>query len=209
MLTTPPSSTPGNARLSGLRRNALRLAVAGLMIIGWEAAVRVGLIDPFFFSSPSAIMGVLVQQFGRGTIWKHLLATFQEAALGLLLGFLAGAVLAWIAARSELIADLVEPVLLLLNAVPRIVLAPMFVMWLGLGINSKVAVSFFLVFVVIFFAVYSGIREVDHSLVERMVVLGGSWWDMLREVYIPSVASWVFSSLRVAVGFAFTGAIVG
>src|SRR5439155_7402691 len=152
---------------------------------------------------------VLVQQFSRGTIWRHLLVTFQEALWGLGLGFVVGAALAWLATRSALVADLLEPVLLLLNAVPRIVLAPIFVMWLGLGAQSKVAVSFFLVFVVIFFAVYAGIREVDRSLVERLTILGGSWWDMLREVYIPSVLSWIFSSLRVAVGFAFTGAIVG
>ncbi len=209
MLTTTPSNRPLSSPVSGLRRHLLRLVVAVVMVAGWEMAARIGWIDPFFFSSPSQIAGVLAQQFGRGTIWKHLLVTFQEATWGLVLGFFAGAVLAWIAARSALIADLIEPVLLLLNAVPRIVLAPMFVMWLGLGVSSKIAVSFFLVFVVIFFAVYSGIREVDYSLVERMVVLGGSWWDMLREVYIPSVATWVFSSLRVAVGFAFTGAIVG
>jgi NitT/TauT family transport system permease protein len=187
----------------------LRAIVAIGILAFWELAARVGVIDPFFVSSPSAIAGVLAQQFSRGTIWKHLIVTFQEATLGLALGFVAGAALAWLAARSQLVADLVEPVLLLLNAVPRIVLAPLFVMWLGLGVNSKVAVSFFLVFVVIFFAVYSGIREVDYTLVERMFVLGGSWWDTMREVYIPSVAAWVFSSLRVAVGFAFTGAIVG
>jgi NitT/TauT family transport system permease protein len=198
-----------NPRLASLRRNLLRVVVAVAVISFWELAARVGIIDPFFVSSPSAIAAVLVQQFSRGTIWKHLIVTFQEATWGLALGFLAGAALAWVAARSQLVADLVEPVLLLLNAVPRIVLAPIFVMWLGLGVGSKIAVSFFLVFVVIFFAVYSGIKEVDYTLVERMFVLGGSWWDLMREVYIPSVAAWVFSSLRVAVGFAFTGAIVG
>src|SRR5204862_195206 len=132
-----------------------------------------------------------------------------EALWGLGLGFVVGAALAWLATRSALVADLLEPVLLLLNAVPRIVLAPIFVMWLGLGAQSKVAVSFFLVFVVIFFAVYAGIREVDRALVERLIILGGSWRDLPLEVYVPSVLSWVFSSLRVAVGFAFTGAIVG
>lgn len=200
---------PGALRDPGLRRNLLRVVVAVGALAAWEVAARTGLIDPFFFSSPAAIASVLAQQFSRGTIWKHLGVTFQEATLGLALGFVAGAALAWLAARSQMVADLVEPMLLLLNAVPRIVLAPIFVMWLGLGVSSKVAVSFFLVFVVIFFAVYSGIREVDRTLVERVVVLGGSWWDLMREVYIPSVAVWVFSSLRVAVGFAFTGAIVG
>jgi NitT/TauT family transport system permease protein len=207
MLCEPPKFV--NPRLANLRRQTVRIAVAIGLLAAWEGAARVGVIDPFFFSSPSAIAAVLAQQFSRGTIWKHLIVTFQEATGGLILGFLAGAALAWLAVRSQLVADLLEPVLLLLNAVPRIVLAPIFVMWLGLGPSSKIAVSFFLVFVVIFFAVYSGIREVDPTLVERMVVLGGSGWDILREVYIPSVASWVFSSLRVAVGFAFTGAIVG
>lgn len=187
----------------------VRLAAAVFILAGWEITARVGIIDPFFFSSPSAIGAVLAQQFSRGTIWRHLFVTLQEAMWGLALGFVVGSFLAWLATRSETVADLLEPVLLLLNAVPRIVLAPIFVMWLGLGLQSKIAVSFFLVFVVIFFAVYAGIREVERSLIERLMILGGSPWDLLREVYIPSVLSWVFSSLRVAVGFAFTGAIVG
>jgi NitT/TauT family transport system permease protein len=191
------------------RRGIVRLAAAVFIVAGWEVSARVGVVDPFFFSSPTAIGAVLAQQFSRGTIWRHLFVTLQEAMWGLALGFLVGALLAWLATRSQTIADLLEPVLLLLNAVPRIVLAPIFVMWLGLGVQSKIAVSFFLVFVVIFFAVYAGIREVERSLVERLMILGGSPWDLLREVYIPSVLSWVFSSLRVAVGFAFTGAIVG
>lgn len=191
------------------RRGLSRLLLVTGLLAAWELGVRNGAIDPFFFSSPSGIAEMLGRQFGSGSIYKHLSATLQEALWGLLLGFVGGAAIAWLATRSEVIADLVDPLLLLLNSVPRIVLAPIFVMWLGIGINSKIAVSFFLVFVVIFFAVASGIREVDPILIERIVVLGGSPRDLLLEVYIPSVLSWVFSSLRVAVGFAFTGAIVG
>jgi NitT/TauT family transport system permease protein len=190
-------------------RGVIRLLAAALIVGGWELGVYVGAVDPFFFSSPSAIGQTLARQFGSGVIYKHLFATLQEALWGLLLGFLGGAVLAWLATRSRLLADLLEPILLLLNSVPRIVLAPIFVMWLGIGIPSKVAVAFFLVFVVIFFAVYAGIRDVDPSLVDRLTVLGGSPRDMLVEDYIPTVLTWVFSSLRVAVGFAFTGAVVG
>ena len=208
-----PNPSPQRRRVTAAfrmgRRGALRLGAAVALIAGWEVSTQVGLVDPFFFSSPSGIGAILAQQFSRGTIWRHLFVTLQEAMWGLALGFVVGAFLAWLATRSQSVADLLEPVLLLLNAVPRIVLAPIFVMWLGLGIQSKIAVSFFLVFVVIFFAVYAGIREVDRSLVERIQILGGSPWHVLREVYIPSVLSWVFSSLRVAVGFAFTGAIVG
>ncbi|HEY7060381.1 MAG TPA: ABC transporter permease [Chloroflexota bacterium] len=191
------------------RRGLLRLLIAVALVGGWEAGVHLGWIDPFFFSSPSAIAATLGKQVQSGAIYKHLSATLQEALWGLVLGALGGAALAWLATRSQVISDLLDPLLLLLNSVPRIVLAPIFVMWLGIGMNSKIAVAFFLVFVVVFFAVAAGIREVDRTLVERIVVLGGSPRDLLLEVYLPSVLSWVFSSLRVAVGFAFTGAIVG
>jgi NitT/TauT family transport system permease protein len=191
------------------RRGLVRALTAVAVVASWELGVLIGLIDPFFFSSPSAIANTLGRQLASGAIYKHLSVTVQEAVLGLLFGFIGGAALAWLATRSQVVSDTFEPVLLLLNSVPRIVLAPIFVMWLGIGISSKVAVAFFLVFVVIFFAVYSGIREVDRSLVERITILGGTSRHLLVEVYIPSVLSWVFSSLRVAVGFAFTGAIVG
>ena len=186
----------------------LRLTLLAAFLGLWEWGYRTDRVDPFFFSSPSLIWDVLVRQFESGQIWHHLEATAREALAGLALGFLAGAALGWLAAQSRLLGELLEPVMLLLNSVPRIVLAPLFIMWLGIGPNSKIAAAFFLVFVVIFFAVYSGLREVPASLVARVRVLGGGRWALLREVYIPSVLTWVFSSLRVTVGFAFTGAVV-
>jgi NitT/TauT family transport system permease protein len=104
---------------------------------------------------------------------------------------------------------LLEPVMLLLNAIPRVILAPLFVIWFGIGLGSKVALAFILVSVVIFFTVFTGIRQVDKKLVERIMTLGGGRIDLLRHVYLPSVAAWVLGNLKVAVGFAFTGAVVG
>ena len=95
----------------------------------------------------------------------------------------------------------------LLNAIPRVILAPLFVIWLGIGLASKVALSFILVAVLIFFTVFTGIRQVDRRLVERVVTLGGDRWALVRHVYLPSVAAWVLGNLKVAVGFAFTGAV--
>jgi len=99
--------------------------------------------------------------------------------------------------------------MILLNAVPRVILAPLFVIWLGIDLSSKVALAVVLVAVLIFFAVYGGIKEVDQRLVERVRTLGGRRSDVIREVYIPSVTSWVLGNLKVSVGFAFTGAVVG
>ena len=120
-----------------------------------------------------------------------------------------GIVLGVAAALLRLVAELLEPVMMVLNAMPRVILAPLFVIWLGVGIASKVALSFILVAVLIFFTVFTGIRQVDRRLIERVVTLGGDRWALVRHVYLPSVASWVLGNLKVAVGFAFTGAVVG
>ena len=159
--------------------------------------------------APSKIGAALVTLFETGSIWPHLAATFAAALSGLFLGVVAGVILGAAAAMLPIIAELLEPVMILLNAVPRVVLAPLFVIWLGIGLASKVAVSFILVAVLVFFTVFTGIRQVDRRLVERVVTLGGGRGTLLREVYMPSVTAWVLGNLKVAVGFAFTGAVVG
>lgn len=186
----------------------LRLAVLSGLLGLWELGYRLDLIDPFFFSSPSLIWNTLQRLFESGRIWPHLEATAREAVAGLVLGFIAGSIVAWISVQAKIVGQLIEPAMLLLNSIPRVVLAPIFIMWFGIGTDSKVASAFFLVFVVMFFAVYSGLNEVPVELVRRVKMLGGGRLALLREVYIPSVLTWVFSSLRVTVGFAFTGAVV-
>jgi NitT/TauT family transport system permease protein len=139
----------------------------------------------------------------------HLEATFLAAFAGLLGGLLLGIVLGFAAALSPLMADVLEPVMIMLNAIPRVILAPLFVIWLGIDLASKVALALILVTVLIFFAVFNGIKEVDQRLVERVRTLGGGRRVLIREVYVPSVTTWVMGNLKIAVGFAFTGAVVG
>jgi NitT/TauT family transport system permease protein len=144
-----------------------------------------------------------------GEIWPHLVATFGAAMIGLVIGALMGTVLAALAIMARPVEILLAPLMGALNAVPRIVLAPLLVIWFGIGVASKAALAVLLVAVLMFFAVFSAIAGVDRRLIERVRTLGGGRWLVLREVYLPSVASLVLSSLKVAVGFAFTGAIVG
>ncbi len=186
-----------------------RLIALGLVLALWEAAGRAGMLNPLFAPSPSKVWAALVDLFADGRIWPHLEATFTAALGGLALGIVVGVVLGVAAALIPLVAELLEPVMSVLNAIPRVVLAPLFVIWLGIGIASKVALSFILVAVLIFFTVYTGIRQVDRKLVERVVTLGGNRLDLVRHVYLPSVTAWVLGNLKVAVGFAFTGACVG
>jgi NitT/TauT family transport system permease protein len=186
-----------------------QLAAFAVLLAVWEAAGRAGMINPLYVPSPSRIGAALVDLFADGRIWPHLNATFTAALGGLALGIAVGVVLGVIAALVRFIAELIEPVMSVLNAIPRVILAPLFVIWLGIGLASKVALSFILVAVLIFFTVFSGIRQVDRRLVERVITLGGDRWALVQHVYLPSVAAWVLGNLKIAVGFAFTGACVG
>jgi NitT/TauT family transport system permease protein len=167
------------------------------------------LLNPLYAPSPSQVGAALIDLFSDCRIWPHLEATFSAALGGLALGIVVGVLLGIVAALVPFIAELLEPVMAVLNAIPRVILAPLFVIWLGIGLASKVALSFILVAVLIFFTVFTGIRQVDRRLVERVVTLGGDRWALVRHVYLPSVASWVLGNLKIAVGFAFTGACVG
>jgi NitT/TauT family transport system permease protein len=188
---------------------ARQLTALAVFVAIWEAAGRAGLLNPLYAPRPGQIVAALVDLFGSGRIWTHLEATFTAALVGLALGIVVGIVLGVLGALIPLVAELLEPVMTLLNAIPRVILAPLFVIWLGIGIASKVALAFILVAVLIFFTVFTGIRQVDRRLVERIVTLGGGRWALVRHVYLPSVAAWVLGNLKVAVGFAFTGACVG
>jgi NitT/TauT family transport system permease protein len=186
-----------------------QLAAFAVLLAVWEAAGRAGLLNPLYVANPSRIGAALVELFSDGRIWPHLDATFTAALGGLALGIVVGILLGVAAALVRLIAELLEPLMTVLNAIPRVILAPLFVIWLGIGLASKVALSFILVAVLIFSTVFTGIRQVDRRLVERVVTLGGDRWALVRHVYLPSVAAWVLGNLKIAVGFAFTGACVG
>ena len=186
-----------------------QLVAFAILLAVWEVAGRMDMLNPLYVPNPSRIGAALVDLFSDGRIWPHLDATFTAALGGLALGIAVGIVFGVVAALVRLIAELIEPVMTVLNAIPRVILAPLFVIWLGIGLASKVALSFILVAVLIFFTVFSGIRQVDRRLVERVITLGGNRWSLVRHVYLPSVAAWVLGNLKIAVGFAFTGACVG
>jgi NitT/TauT family transport system permease protein len=205
-----PSARYTSARYAWTRYTWARQLIAFLVLLAvWEAAARAGMLNPLYLPSPSRIGAALMDLFSDGRIWPHLEATFSAALGGLALGIVVGVLLGVAAALVPIIAELLEPVMTVLNAVPRVILAPLFVIWLGIGLASKIALSFILVAVLIFFTVFTGIRQVDRRIVERVITLGGNRWALVRHVYLPSVTAWILSNLKIAVGFAFTGALVG
>jgi NitT/TauT family transport system permease protein len=146
--------------------------------------------------------------FGK-TIWQHLLITLTEGVLAFVIGAVAGIALAFWLARNALLSAVFDPYIKMLNALPRVVLAPIFMLWLGLGIWSKVALGVTLVFFIVFFNVYQGVKEVSPTVLANARMLGMSERQLFQHVYWPSALSWMFSSLHTSVGFAIIGAVVG
>ena len=201
----------GTGRERRLRRWVV-LAIQAMLVAGflllWEWLVTARIADRFFFSQPSAIAQTLWTWFSSGSVYPHIGITLLETLLGFFGGTILGLVIGFILARSETLGDIFEPLLALLNGMPRVVLAPLVILWLGLGIASKVALSVLVVFLIVFYAVYTGIREVDQNLVANARVLGANGNQLTWHVLVPSALTWIFSSLRVSVGFALVGAVV-
>src|SRR5262245_5473562 len=182
----------------------------GVVFLGlWQVGVSFKLLDPFFFSRPSDIAARIVSWVSSGSIWRHLAVTLEESLLGLLVGAAIGISLGFALARAPFAARVLDPYIKMLNAVPRVVLAPLFLLWFGLGIWSKVALAVTLVFFVMFFNTYQGVRDADRVIVDNVRMLGATKRQLVRHVLIPSALTWIFSSLQTSLGFAMVGAVVG
>ena len=192
----------------------LQIGVAVVSIALWHVltTVPVGgapLLPPFFFSTPYDVAARIYSWFAAGTVWRHLWITLAESMLAFVIGSLAGALVGFWFARKPLVAAVFDPYVKMMNSLPRVVLAPIFVLWLGLGIWSKVALGVTLVFFIVFFNVYQGVREVSPTILANARMLGMNERQLMRNVYWPSALSWMFSSLHTSVGFAVVGAVVG
>ncbi|MCK0196483.1 ABC transporter permease [Ancylobacter sp. 6x-1] len=186
------------------------LAVIGIWQIG--STVEIGgdyLLPEFFFSTPVEVGKRVWQMFASGMIWKHLSITLTETVLAFFIGSAGGVVFGFWFARKPVVAAVFDPYVKMANALPRVVLAPIFMLWLGLGIWSKVALGVTLVFFIVFFNVYQGVKEVSPVVLANARMMGMNERQLFRSVYWPSALSWMFSSLHTAVGFALVGAVVG
>src|SRR5262245_49535184 len=166
-------------------------------------------LDPFFFSTPENVARRIIRWFYEGTIWHHIWITLVESVLAFVIGSVAGILIGFWFAQQPRIAAVFDPYVKMMNALPRIVLAPIFALWLGLGIRSKVALGVTLVFFVVFFNVYQGVNEVSPTVLANARMLGMNERQLMQHVYWPSALSWMFSSLHTSVGFAVVGAVVG
>jgi NitT/TauT family transport system permease protein len=200
------------ARATPASRSTVLLwqVLVGIAVLAlWQGFVSLKLLDPFFVSRPTAIAQRVVTWLAGGTLWPHLAVTLEEALLGLVVGAALGISLGFVLARSPLLAQIFDPYIKMLNAIPRVVLAPLFLLWFGLGIWSKVALAVTLVFFVMFFSTYQGVRDASRVLIDNVRMLGATERQLVRHVLVPSALTWIFASLHTSLGFAMVGAVVG
>jgi NitT/TauT family transport system permease protein len=200
--------------MSRLSLLALQLLVAVIVLVLWQTFATVPvfgkiILPPFFFSNPVDVFAQIASWFASGVIWKHLAITLWESILAFVIGSAGGVLVGFWFARQPTVAAVFDPYVKMTNALPRVVLAPIFTLWLGLGIWSKVALGVTLVFFIVFFNVHQGVKEVSLTVLNNGRMLGMSERQLMRHVYWPSALSWMFSSLHTSVGFAVVGAVVG
>ena len=206
-------------KFSKLRLRAYQIGLAVILVVIWHVATSPTLLPPiyfddpfkaaFFFGEPLRVVERIWVWFSSGSIYPHLWVTLVETALAFLIGTVLGLVMGLWLALSPTASALLDPYLKALNSMPRVILAPIFGVWFGLDIASKVALGVTLVFFIVFFNVYQGVKEVSPTVLANARMLGMNERQLMRHVYWPSALSWMFSSLHTSVGFAVVGAVVG
>jgi len=188
---------------------AAQIALLIALFVLWWALVKTGVLPAFFFGDPAKVLGRLYAWFATGSIWIHLASTLIETLLSFAIGTALGLVFGLWLALTPFLARVLDPFIKAANSMPRLIFAPIFALWFGLGIWSKVALGVTLVFFVVFFNVFQGVREVSPVVLANVRMLGADRRNLMRYVYLPSATSWVFSSLHNAVGLAFVGSVIG
>jgi NitT/TauT family transport system permease protein len=200
--------------MNRVRLLSLQVLVGIGMLVVWHVLTVYPIVGSpkqiqFFFSTPLDVIARVAKEFSGTDIWRHLGVTLTETVLAFVTGAGGGILFGFLFARRALLAAVFDPYIKAANALPRVVLAPIFALWFGLGIWSKVALGFTLVFFIVFFNVYQGVREVSPVVLSNARMLGMNERQLLRHVYWPAALTWVFSSLHTSVGFALVGAVVG
>lgn len=194
---------PGGAIL------ALRLALILAVLAVWEFLARYGMIDTFFLSQPTAILMDMTKAFMKGQIMPHIFVTLKEALSGLLVGTVAGVIAAFVLIKLETAARILDPVIMALYGVPKLALGPIFILWFGLGMESKIFLAAIMVFFLVFFNSYAGFKNVDPSLVHAVKLMGASDRQVMMKVVLPSSVPWLLAGIKAGLGAALLGAIVG
>ena len=186
-----------------------RLLIFVVLMASWEWAVRYKLIDPYFTSQPSEILKRLHEWAVGGQLVQHVPITILEAFLGFVIGTAVGGITGFIFGWFEKVADLLDPFIIAIYSLPKVALAPLFILWFGIGIETKIILTATIVFFLVFYNTYAGVRDVSRELVDIVRLMGAGTLQVLWRVVLPSALTVIFVGLRVSVPYALIGAVVG
>ena len=207
----PPSPAVREAKRRQQQRalliNGGRILLLVVLIAVWQLASG-SLLSPLVFSSPLAVLHQLLQWIGDGTLWFHTAITLQETMLGLLFGTVAGITAGFLLGPQQVLSKILDPFIIALYSIPKVALAPLFIVWFGIGLQMKVIMAAVTVFFLVFFNTLAGVRNVDLDLVDAVYLMGGGRRDIMFKVIIPSATGWVLTGLRIAIPYALIGAII-
>lgn len=195
-----------NGRTASIWTSRVVLVVALVSVWEWSAG---RLFDITFTSRPTAIWDRLVEWNQDGTLWMHSWITLQEVVYGYLLGALAGAVLGFVLASAPIVYRVLDPFIMALYSIPKVALAPLFIVWFGIGIDMKVLLAAVTVFFLVFLNTAAGVREVDRGLIDAVRLMGGGRRDIALKVVLPSSMTGMLTGLKVAIPYALIGAVIG
>lgn len=195
-------------RESTVAINLCRILVVLFLLAIWEVASST-FVDPFWISKPSDIFPKIWDWATTGFLWTNLAFTLEEALLGLLAGSVCGIALGLVLGHTPFVSALLQPIVSALYSMPRIALAPLFVLWFGIGIAPKVLLVAFIVFFLTFGNTYAGVRAVDRDLVDVLRVMGANRSEIVRKVVLPSSLNWIFVGLRLSAPYSIVGAVTG
>jgi NitT/TauT family transport system permease protein len=203
-----PSRIRPMRRRGAFRLNGSRLILIVVLIVLWQVISDAGHLS-LYMSSPTAVLSKLTSWYNSGTLGTSVGVTLEEAVIGYVIGSVVGAVVGFVLGRIEFVGKLLDPIVLALYAVPKIALAPLFVLWLGIGITTKISVAALLVFFLVFYNTYAGTKQIDERLCDQARLMGANRWDVMSKLVIPQAAAWCFVGLRIALPYSLTGAVVG
>jgi NitT/TauT family transport system permease protein len=207
-----PSTAPTRRRrniVPALQVLGLRLLFLAAVLAVWQGGVEVDWIDPFYVSEPTAVIGRLSELIFTQQLYTDLAFTLQNTLVGFAISAVAGIATACLFYRMPLLQKTVDPYILALYSTPRLALAPLFIIWFGIGPASKIALVVSLCYFVMLLNTYSGLVNVDKRLINQVRMMGGGDWFVFRKVSLPASIPWVLAGTRVGMGFALMGAVVG
>ena len=191
-----------------LRLGLARLALLLVSLAVWQA-VSGTLVDSFWISRPSDILQKLLRWIETGVLWYEISITLEEMVVGFLIGALAGLAVGFVLGRSDFLARLLDPFILAIYSLPKIALAPLFILWFGIDLKPKIVLAAVVVFFLVFYNTYAGVRDVDVDLINTVRIMGGNRLQVLRFIVLPSALTWIFTGLKISIPYALIGAVVG